>query len=319
MSGLICKVKFQEAFKDGNVYPRGIRAGEILELEEDIVNRIRQSGGGSVLRSLKSAFQNRRKRRRMKPKVVVGVPCYGPQEAEWWAQLAIDTAIWGQMYDLTLIVASTMAADHNRNDIVDRFLKTDAEWLFWIDADTIVPSASIQRLMGLGKTLASGLYYGKNPPHPPIAYVKWRNAYVSIERTQKWEVGNIIPVDASGMGCMLTHRSVYEDIQRTILFCNAKAADLCLSETPTSKETWKKRTPRWQGVQRTDANRMVEPTIENLKFRSLVWSLAGQRTSGSLNWQQVLGIRFGLTQVWSVDTTRPKAFTGMDYRDLKGH
>lgn len=48
MSGLICKMKFQEAFKDGNVYPRGIRAGEILELEEDIVNRIRQSGGGSV-------------------------------------------------------------------------------------------------------------------------------------------------------------------------------------------------------------------------------------------------------------------------------
>ena len=48
MSGLILKVKFNEFFKDGNVYPRGIRAGEILELEEDIVNRIRQSGGGSV-------------------------------------------------------------------------------------------------------------------------------------------------------------------------------------------------------------------------------------------------------------------------------
>ena len=48
MSGLICKVKFHENFKDGNVYPRLIRAGEVLELEESVLNRIRQSGGASV-------------------------------------------------------------------------------------------------------------------------------------------------------------------------------------------------------------------------------------------------------------------------------
>lgn len=43
--GLIYKVKFQESFKDGNVYPRFVKAGEVIELDEDVVNRVRQSGG----------------------------------------------------------------------------------------------------------------------------------------------------------------------------------------------------------------------------------------------------------------------------------
>lgn len=256
----------------------------------------------------------------MKTKVVIGIPCYGPQESEWWAQLAINTAIWGQMYDLTLIVASTMAADHNRNDIVDRFLKTDAEWLFWIDADTIVPSAAIQRLMGLGKTLASGLYYGKNPPHPPIAYVKWRNAYVSIERTQKWEVGNIIPVDASGMGCMLTHRSVYEDIQKNHTVLQREGGGLVPVRNTNIEGSLEEAHPHdgkvYKGQMRV---RMVEPTIENLKFP--FFGLEFGRTEDI--WFFELAAREG-HKVW-LDTglecghLRPKAFTGSDYRDLKGH
>jgi hypothetical protein len=43
--GLICKVKFQEAFKDGGILPRLFKAGEVVELDEAIVNRITQSGG----------------------------------------------------------------------------------------------------------------------------------------------------------------------------------------------------------------------------------------------------------------------------------
>lgn len=45
---MIYKVKFHENFKDGNIIPRLIRAGEILELDENTVNRIRQSGGANV-------------------------------------------------------------------------------------------------------------------------------------------------------------------------------------------------------------------------------------------------------------------------------
>lgn len=45
---MIYKVKFHENFEDGNIIPSLIRAGEILELDENTVNRIRQSGGANV-------------------------------------------------------------------------------------------------------------------------------------------------------------------------------------------------------------------------------------------------------------------------------
>jgi hypothetical protein len=43
--GLICTVKFMEKFKDGNIIARAFKAGEITELDEALVERIRQSGG----------------------------------------------------------------------------------------------------------------------------------------------------------------------------------------------------------------------------------------------------------------------------------
>ena len=43
--GLICKVKFQVPFKDGNIDPRTFKAGEVVDLYELIVKKIIRSGG----------------------------------------------------------------------------------------------------------------------------------------------------------------------------------------------------------------------------------------------------------------------------------
>lgn len=43
--GLVCKVKFQLAFRDGNIDPRSFKAGEVVYLDELIVKKIIQSGG----------------------------------------------------------------------------------------------------------------------------------------------------------------------------------------------------------------------------------------------------------------------------------
>jgi hypothetical protein len=64
--------------------------------------------------------------------------------------------------------------------------------------------------------LVSGLYYGgsnKDSTHNPIAYIKREdNAYYPLDGVYQWEIGEIVPVDAVGMGCFLTHRTVYEDM-----------------------------------------------------------------------------------------------------------
>jgi hypothetical protein len=146
-------------------------------------------------------------------KVTIGVPCYGAQDSLWWSQLVNNVAfLHKQEIDYQgLIVSSTMATDHNRNQIVKDFLKTDADWLFWIDADTIPPMGTIRRLLDTKKEMVSGLYYGKGQDNPPIAYIRVEDGtYLPLHKARKWERGEIIAVDATGMGCMLTHRSIFE-------------------------------------------------------------------------------------------------------------
>lgn len=43
--GLIQKIKFMESFRDGNISPLLFRQGEVVEFDEAVVRKIRQSGG----------------------------------------------------------------------------------------------------------------------------------------------------------------------------------------------------------------------------------------------------------------------------------
>jgi len=154
-----------------------------------------------------------------KTKVNFGIPYYGRQDALWWSSFSHKLAILDEMgieYGGTHLMGA-MLTDKNRNEIAKAFLKTDSEWLFWIDADTVVPDGAIRRLLDLDKTLASGLYYGKGlTSHQPIAYVRVpeTGSYKPIDKVITWERGEILPIDSCGLGCMLTHRSVFEDISK---------------------------------------------------------------------------------------------------------
>ena len=112
---------------------------------------------------------------------------------------------------IRISTARSMAADSNRNHIVSGFLKTTADWLFWIDTDNVTPIGGIRRLLDNRKEIVSGLYYQKSKEQNPVAYLKVDdNRYVPIEN---WTRGELVPVAAAGLGAVLVHRSVYEKIQ----------------------------------------------------------------------------------------------------------
>lgn len=158
-----------------------------------------------------------------KPVVAIGMPAYGPQNlqvmlnANQLTHQMSDVATFGGM--LTEQVSNV---DINRNKIVEVFLKhTNADYLFWIDADNVPPVDALVRLLGVQKELVSGLYYGgkiglsKSADIRPVAYLRREDgAYHSLDQVYQWERGEIVPVDAAGMGCFLTHRSVYEKIEQ---------------------------------------------------------------------------------------------------------
>jgi len=151
-----------------------------------------------------------------KTRIAIGVPFYGPQEALWWLPLVQKVGLFPKMglEFAGIFTAGSSSTDKNRNMIVEDFRNhSEADWIYWMDSDNVAKNGTISRLLKMGKTIASGLYYGKGKGHSPIAYAKKDGAYVTIDKVLTWERGEILPVDAVGMGACLIHRSVYDDIE----------------------------------------------------------------------------------------------------------
>lgn len=113
--------------------------------------------------------------------------------------------------------------DANRNAIAgvtadgkyskEGFMASDADWLFFMDDDTVMPKHTISKLLNLGRDFVAGLYYTRNVRQNliiPLMYMRDENGlYRAIENYPR---GALIPVDAVGMGCTLIHKSVFEKI-----------------------------------------------------------------------------------------------------------
>ena len=147
-------------------------------------------------------------------KVFFGVISYGPQPSAFWLQYSTMLALL-EKYDIAFVGQSngkSMRADGNRNQVVQSFLKSKADWLMWVDTDNLIPLGGIRRLLDNQKTFVTGLYYLKHEPYHPVAF--WRLPSGAYHTIKDWTRGEIIPVDMAGMGASLTHRSVFEDIQK---------------------------------------------------------------------------------------------------------
>ena len=259
----------------------------------------------------------------MLPKVSIGIPFYGGVPAEWWTQMMQFSAAISKTVELRdIITCGTMTADHSRNLIAGDFLKSDSEWLFWIDSDTQVPVGALERMIAHGKTLVSGLYYGKNDPHPPIAYYKFNGAYQPIDKATKWEKGEIIPVDSAGMGCMLTHRSVFEDIRDSFRVFQIPGGgivtthkdDVYLDDKVADTDVYDGKIVNGQL-----RIRLTEPTLVNLRFPFFMIDHLRTEDIHFFELAERVGHRLYLDTSVECGHLRNVAFTGKDYRDINGH
>jgi hypothetical protein len=182
-------------------------------------------------------------------KISIGIPVYGPQPANWWAPLVSMTAnLHKQDIDLTgLLTATSMATDINRNSIVEEFLNTTNDWLVWIDGDNPMPTHGIRRLLDTakdGKTIVSGIYYQKAEPYIPVVFRRLpNNRYTELN---EWNHGEIIEIDMAGMGCCVTHRSVFEDMREQFVPMQRWAGGI----VPVHRDDIKGSIPESSGVAR---------------------------------------------------------------------
>lgn len=104
-----------------------------------------------------------------------------------------------------------------RNLLVKQFLGLDYEWLFNVDTDIVFNTDTVSRLLAYAdpveRPIVSALYWVfANGAKVPAAYV---NCGKDGELDVKPVTGEVSgQVFATGLGCILIHRSVFETIQK---------------------------------------------------------------------------------------------------------
>jgi len=166
--------------------------------------------------------------------IFVGFSCYkttNPVTAFAMIAMALDFGRDKIRFDMSIGDAMIY---HSRNTIVKKFLETDAKWLFMMD-DDIIPSIGrpawlrstvhaarnlpdlplqrhiLHRLIGSGKTLIGGAYFGRQEGAPIMCSDR------SLDAKARAYADVIAPVDWIGTGCLLIHRKVLNDIKEKFL------------------------------------------------------------------------------------------------------
>jgi len=145
-------------------------------------------------------------------RIMVGIPMTGLLRSEWvlarygqvipvnWSM--IECIQWIDQYSpLDFMVADA------RNIIVDKCIKEDIEWLFFIDHDTMLPPGCIlkwnERIKRGDVPVFGGLYFAKGVPSEPLLFRGRGNGCYT-----NWKIGQEVWCDGIPMGCTIIHSSI---------------------------------------------------------------------------------------------------------------
>lgn len=102
-----------------------------------------------------------------------------------------------------------------RNQVVEAFLKGKAEYLWMVDTDILLKPDTLDQLLACQTDIVGALYFSRPSITGDAEPVMWmRQPHGTLKR---WAVDipadRLMPVDATGAGCILIHRDVLEDVQ----------------------------------------------------------------------------------------------------------
>lgn len=125
--------------------------------------------------------------------------------------------------------------DDARNTLVEGFLKSPTEWLFWMDSDMTFPPDSLVKLFDVVEKkeakMVTGVYYQRKGNFLPCIWSRGqettdgsKTGMGTIKGQQNKYAGSFMiihpdkkepfEVHAAGFGCVLIHRSVFEMMDR---------------------------------------------------------------------------------------------------------
>lgn len=159
-------------------------------------------------------------------------PCYKTTNpATAWALVALALDLGKERARFDMEMGDAMIVN-TRNKLADRFLASGCKWSLWLDDDVIPPIGRaewfrrtcyaegmpdeiagrhvVNRLIGSGKTIIGGTYWGRRKGSPPMSSVLEDATAVRSVRSMP---DRVMPVDWVATGCLLVHRDVYLGIK----------------------------------------------------------------------------------------------------------
>lgn len=120
-----------------------------------------------------------------------------------------------------LLVECSANVSTGRNEVVERFLASPAQWLVQIDSDMIWQPDAIHRLLEVAdpaeRPIVGGLCFAQDGDTgiiwPTLFDIAGTEEQVEFLRWDEWEDGAVLPVSSTGAAFLLTHRSVLEAIR----------------------------------------------------------------------------------------------------------
>jgi hypothetical protein len=149
-------------------------------------------------------------------RVVIGTPVTGLVRIEW------VLARYGQLIPTNWSMADIMqwiptvaplqyVVSDAQNLIVKSAVEQDAEWLFLLEQDDVLPPNAFMRLNDYMRRktvpVVSGLYFTKsNPPEPMIYRAKGASYH------DQWKMGDKVWAGGVPTGCLLIHMSILREM-----------------------------------------------------------------------------------------------------------
>jgi hypothetical protein len=88
------------------------------------------------------------------------------------------------------------SVDDARNFSAEAAIREKCEYLFFVDYDVVLPGDALTRLVSRKADVIGGLYFSKSKPPFPLVLS-------GGHPTMDWAPGDVVKVDAMGMGCTL--------------------------------------------------------------------------------------------------------------------
>lgn len=143
------------------------------------------------------------------PSVAVLIPVHGSVPAKCFGNIVSFLLSLGRKFPLTVLILEATIIFESRNKLLEQFLKTNADYAFFLDSDMIVPSGLVEKLLSWDKDVVSGLAFTRTSQPKPAIRKKVGESYEAI---YDYLPDSLVEVDAVGLYSLLLKRTVVQKL-----------------------------------------------------------------------------------------------------------